>query len=134
MINFFAASRCSPGVLATLHYGAAETGIIMSTISKLFDHNQPVYFRFPKFEAKGKIRDYAHVFGASSRVAVQRAKVLRGGQEAAKIRVLSRGGVAAADGSAAAAEDERGGGRWQAGGALRPVLGFFFFFLLSLSA
>lgn len=45
------------------------------------------------------------MFGASFRVAVQRAKVLEGGQEAAKIRVLSRGGVAAAEGSAAAAAE-----------------------------
>lgn len=72
------------------------------------------------------------MFGASFRVAVQRAKLLEGGQEAAKIRVLSRGGVAAAGGSAAAAEGGRGGGgRWQAGDALRPVLGFFFLLLLS---
>lgn len=76
------------------------------------------------------------MFGATSRAAVQRTKMLEADQEAAKIRVLSRGGVAAADGSAAAAAAEGGrggGGRWQAGDALRPVLGIFFLLLLSAS-
>lgn len=77
------------------------------------------------------------MFGATSRAAVQRAKMLEADQEAAKIRVLSRGGVAAADGSAAAAAEAEGGrgggGRWQAGDALRPVLGIFFLLLLSAS-
>lgn len=53
------------------------------------------FFPLPKVWGEGKIRDYAHVFGATFRADTQRAEMLEAGQEATKIKVLRRGWVAA---------------------------------------
>lgn len=60
------------------------------------------------------------MFEATFRAGAQSVKVLESGQEAAKIRLFKKDGVAAADGSAAAAEGGRGGG------GRRSDLGIFF--------